>query len=96
MLTNVFKAQMRNPSKGDWIYLVKDDLEDFNISDNLDEISEMSEYEFKKRVAIACKKYSFKQLVDKKNEVKHNKERKGKNLEYNNLKIQDYLISGKL
>ena len=49
---------MRNPSKGDWIYLVKDDLKDFNISESFDEISEMSEYAFKKRVAIACKKYT--------------------------------------
>ena len=29
MLTNVFKAQMRNPLKGDWIEIVKNDLKDF-------------------------------------------------------------------
>ena len=56
----------------------------------------MSEYAFKKRVAIACKTYTFKQLIDQKNEVKNDKGRKGKNLEYNKFKIQDYFTSGKL
>ena len=73
---------MKNPSKGDWIYLVKDDLKDFNTSENFDKISEMSEYTFKKRVAITCKEYNLKQLIEAKNEIKNNKESKGKNLEY--------------
>ena len=89
MLTNVFKAQMRNPLKDDWIEIVKKDLKDFNINESLEEITEMKEDLFKKKVTKACRNYSFKKLV---NSIRS----KGNNLVYNELKMQNYLVSNKL
>ena len=36
MLPRVFRAQIRNPTKGDWPELVKKDLEDFKINLSLE------------------------------------------------------------
>ena len=55
MLNNFLKAQLRNPSKGDWVHLIKSDLNDFKINENLEQISKLGKNKFKKKVAIACK-----------------------------------------
>jgi len=39
MLNNFLKAQLRNPSKGDWVHLIKSDLNDYKINENLEQIS---------------------------------------------------------
>ena len=96
LLSKFFRAQMRNPTKGDWIHLVKEDLKDFNISENFDEIAKMSKLKFKKRVAIACKEFTFKKLIFQKNGGLNENETKGRYLKYNKFTIQNYLISGKL
>ena len=59
MLAKVFRAQMRRPSKGDWIELVQKDLEDFKINLSFDEIKKMNQIIFKKKVIQACKTYTL-------------------------------------
>ena len=85
ILYKVFVAQMRNPTKGDWPQIVKKDLTDLNINFSFEEIKKDK---FKKIVKEACKKYSFKKLMNKKD-----RHEKGRNIKYNELKIQNYLVS---
>ena len=53
MLYRVFKAMVRDPSKGDWIELVKKDLIDFNINLSFEEIGKMKVDNFKNKVKEA-------------------------------------------
>ena len=48
MLANVFKVQLRNPLKDDWIEIVKKDLDDLIIKESFDEIAQMKAEIFKK------------------------------------------------
>ena len=86
-----FKAQLRNPSKGDWTNIVKQDIEDFGITETFDEISKLSKSAFKKKVAIACRQFTLNKLLNLKEG--HSK---GANLVYNKLKLRQYLSSNKL
>ena len=90
MLFKVFKAMMREPTKGDWIEIVKKDLNDYKIHKSFDEIKKIKVELFKKKVAKAGRKYSFSKLINEKEGHK-----KGNNLKYNGLKMQKYLISDK-
>ena len=83
--------QTRNTLKGDWVEIVKKDLQDFKINESFDEIAKIKENVFKKRVTKACRTYSFNKLM----EIKERKE-KGRNLVFDQLKIQPYLYSDKL
>ena len=47
MLSKVFKIQWKYPVKDDWILQVQQDLKDFGIVLNLEEIIEKSPYTFK-------------------------------------------------
>ena len=91
MLSNVFKAQVRKPLKGDWVEIVKKDLEEFEIYESFEEISKNKEETFKKKVAKACRKYTFQKLMQEKEKLS-----KGTNLKYNNLTMQSYLTTNKL
>ena len=88
MLTNVFKAQMRNTMKGDWVEIVKKDLEDFGIKETFEEIAKKKEKAFKKDVTNACKVYSFNKLLKEKE-----KRSKGENLIYKKFEMQSYLLN---
>ena len=86
--TNFFNAQLRNPSKGDWVHLIKKDLIDFDISENFEQISKMNKKKFSKKVAIACKKFTLKRLLTKKDGHE-----KGQTLQYSRLKMNEYFSS---
>ena len=88
-----FKAQLRNPSKGDWTEIVKKDLVDFEIFESFDQIAKLSTNVFKKKAATACKKYAFQKLINDKNSADKSK---GRNLTYSKFKTMNYLISGQL
>ena len=81
MLPWVFQAQLRRPWKGYCPQIVKQDLDDFNIKLNFNEVRGIKENIFKKMVADACKEYSFDKLL----KLKGNDKSKGKNLQYNKL-----------
>ena len=93
MLPSVFRAQLRNPSKGDWTELVRKDLVDFDIFLTLKEIKSISAENFKKKVTNACKSYVFKKLI---NDMRRKDIKKGSNIQYSKLEMQKYLITDKL
>ena len=66
--------------------MVQENLKQFNINENIDEIKKIKCYKFRKLVKEACLKYSFNQLIDK---IKS----KGNNLSYYNLKMRNYFSS---
>ena len=67
---------------------MKKDLTDLNINFSFEEIKKIKKDKFKKIVKEACKKYSFKNLMNKKD-----RHEKGRHIKYNELKIQNYLVS---
>ena len=91
MLSRVFQAQLRRPSKGDWCEIVKEDLQDFGIKFTFEEIRNMKPDMFKKKVNLACREYSFKKLLKEKG--KHSK---GSQVKYVEFEIQSYLKSDKI
>ena len=86
MLAKVFKTQWKYPTKDDWTIQVKQDLKHFEIKMDLEEIGEMSIYSFKKLVKLKSKEYALEYLLKLKS--KHSKMA---NLEYIELKLQNYL-----
>ena len=90
LLYKFFKAQLRNPSKGDWTEVVKQDLKDFNITSSFKEISLMKNTQFKNKVKKACKKYTFDELIQVKN-----RHEKGKENEYEKLVTNPFFLSNK-
>ena len=86
MLSKVFKIQWKYPVKDDWVLQVQQDLKDFDIVWNIEEIRGKSPYSFKKHVKIKSKEFALEQLLILK--AKHSKM---ENLEYTELKLQNYL-----
>ena len=86
MISQVFSVQWSQPNKNDWTVLVKQDLRDFNIEENLSTIKGKSEWSFKNLVRIKAHKYEFNNLLDIKQ--LHSKMN---NLEYSKFEVQNYL-----
>jgi hypothetical protein len=86
MIHQFFTAQWYNPSRGDWTETVKQDLEDFEIPVNLEDIKFKSKYSFKKEVKEKARDLSMKILMKKKEG-----HTKLDNLRYEELKKQSYL-----
>ena len=68
--------------------MVKKDLTEFEITNTLEEISQIKKESFKQIVRKACDKKAFKYLMAKKES--HSK---GNNLEYQKLEMQDYFLT---
>ena len=83
MLSKVFKIQWKYPVKDDWILQVQQDLKDFGIVLNLEEIRGKSPYTFKKHVKIKSKEFALDELLKLKS--KHSKM---ENLDYTELNLQ--------
>ena len=89
MLSKFFFAQWENPSNLDWTLEVKNNLIEFGMKTNLDEIRKMSADRFKNLVKKHAKNFEFKRFLA----IKEAKAKsKMKNLVYSELKIQDYLL----
>ena len=86
MLYKVFITQWKYPAKDDWALKVKENLKELNINLDLNDIKKKSEYSFKKLVKIKTQEYTLNYLLELKD--KHSKMEK---LEYDELKLQDYL-----
>ena len=84
------KVQDMNPSRNDWTVTVRKDLKFFNLSENFEEIKDMSKYSLKVKIKSEIRKKAFQELMDM-------RERSTKiRGEYDELKMQDYLISKEL
>ena len=80
-------TQWYNPSKGDWTEQVKADLDEFNIPQDFEYIRSKSKISFKNIVKAKAKEIAFKKLQQLK--VCHSKM---KNISYDELKVQTYLL----
>ena len=69
LLHKVFKAQLNNQVKGDWVLQVIEDLKTLNISSNFDKIKKKKKYSFKNMVKDKAKEADFKYLINLK--MKH-------------------------
>ena len=84
----VYEAQVKNPCKGDWSMLVKEDMVKVGITLTDTEISEMSKPDFKQLVRKAVKNATFISL-----KVTQSEHTKIQNIIYNEFNIQPYLKS---
>ena len=84
----MYRAQKDNPSKGDWIHIIKEDMELIKLNMNENKISLLYKNEFKKHVKICVTSASFQAL--RANQEEHIKV---KHIKYNDFKIQPYLAS---
>ena len=91
MLYKFFSAQWKYPVKNDWTEQVKLDLEEFEISSNLEWIRSKSKLVFKKLVRSKAKEVALETL----NEIKK-KHSKMDSLFYVDLEMQDYLKDRRL
>ena len=91
MLFKFFKAQWDRPGRGDWTSQVKGDLIDLDIPESLEYLEEMSINKFKTMVKKKTKQYALDKF--EKLKAKHSKL---DNIEYANLKLQEYLESSEL
>ena len=73
----------------DWCLKVKQDLSDFEINYNFDDIKNMKKEQFKKEIKEACRNKAFKYLLKEKEKVSG---KMGK-LTYSSLKMQPYLVT---
>ena len=86
-----FKAQVENPSKGDWSIQVAKDLEEVDLTLSLDEIKDLSVESFRAKVRKSINVAAFKWLLNQKKDKS-----KVMDIEYKSLKIQEYLVSSNL
>ena len=86
MLYKFFKAQWEYPVRGDWVLQCKQDLEDFNLPNQLDYFEGKSKDSFKAAFNRKTKDY----VLDKFNDIKMSHS-KMENLFYYEMKLQEYL-----
>ena len=83
LLLKFFKAQCREPSKNDWCSTIQNDLKEFGLDDNFDEIMNLSKDMWKNKVKEAMKIKAFDDLLDTQASYS-----KGKSLFYGELKMR--------
>ena len=54
LLANFFQAQCEDPTKGDWVSQVKEDMKSLNIEMSFEKIKRFSKDAFKKTCQKAC------------------------------------------
>ena len=91
MVYKFFMAQWKYSCKQDWAELVRKDLEDFDIPADFSMIKSKSANSFKTLVSKKAKVFAFRKLMSMKSN--HSKL---KDLDYNELKMQDYLKQSNL
>ena len=92
LLSQVFFAQLEKPVKNDWSEQIKEDLKLTELDHlTFDNIKAIKRDKFKIMVKEKIRKLAFKDLLQEKEKLS-----KMKNLQYDELKLQKYLASGKL
>ena len=90
MLWKVFTVQWYYPCEGDWTLQIKRDLEEFELPSDLTKLEEYSKEGLKNLIKAKARKHAFKFLGDSKGKYS-----KLSNIQYEELKIQDYLLNPK-
>ena len=92
MISRVLYAQIKNPVKGDWYLVVKEDLDSLGLGHlTLEDMASKSKYTMKKLVREAMEKSAFQYLMEKKQGMS-----KLKDLKYDKLKFQSYLACSQM
>ena len=86
LVKKIYLLQKRSPKKGDWINLVKEDLNALNIDSSEKVIGSMSKKEFKDIVDKKAKDFALTKYNNMKKKIKRLKERS-----YFKFEIQNYL-----
>ena len=89
MMYQVLKATWENPIKNDFVKTCEEYLNILDIQLSFKEIEEMSQWRFKKLVKVKTEAAGLKYLQG---QIK--KQTKASNIEYCDLKIQEYFING--
>ena len=88
MLSNIFYCQLYDKNPNDWSEQVKKDLVELNLTTNLKNIENMSQFRWKNMVKKKVKVFELEKLL----EIKHMKNKsKMKSLTYEKLELQEYL-----
>ena len=85
----VFLLQCQSPLMGDWVKYVHEDMSELQLNYNFDEISKLSKHKWKQIVKEASEKACLKSLLKDKSKLS-----KGKEIQYDRLKMKSYLESG--
>ena len=88
LLGEFFKAQCDSPTKGDWVSMVKQDIEDLELDMTFDQIKACSKETFKDSVKKHVKAAAFKYLI-----TLQKTHSKAKMMHYSELNLQQYLDS---
>ena len=84
MIHKFFSVQFESSGKGDWTTMCTDNLQDLNITNSLEEIKQMSPYQFKKILKEKVRQAALIYLTDKRGS-------KGLEISYPELQMADYL-----
>ena len=85
MLFQFLQLQFQQPSKGDWASTCQKDLKDLEICQSLEEIKSMTKTKFRNLIKVKIKEKAFNYLIEKRGQ-------KGKEINYFNLKMANYLL----
>lgn len=91
LIFRFFQSQLSSPVKGDWVLDIKKNLEDYEITESIEEIKIMSKFKFRKIVVNAVRTKTFQDLIklkDSHSKVKH--------IVYEKFEMQKYLKSDAL
>ena len=91
LLSNVFRAQLKVPVKGDWITTVKSDMEELGMKLTFEEIRSHTKDSFKRLIKKNVTDSALKYL--KELQMDHSK---SKPLQYQKLALQEYLMADNL
>ena len=87
---SLFLAQKKSPTRGDWVTKVLEEIDEIELHLDLDEIRNRSKNKFRILVKEKVENKAFIYLLEKK-ESRNSDHSKGKNLEYNDISMADYL-----
>ena len=87
LLNRMFMVQQEHPTKGDWVSTVTNLLNKYEIILTLQQIKEMKTTLYKNTVRKQVEKLAFDTLVKKQKQGS-----KGKQIDYKNLEMADYLL----
>ena len=88
LIRRIYNEQLNNPTKGDFVEMIKDDFKTFNIVQNDEEIRNSTTSTYKEHIKKCAKSAAFNYLIRK--QTKHTKIN---NIKYTQLETQQYMLS---
>ena len=88
LIKRIYNEQLRNPTKGDFVELIREDFKTLSIVQNDNEIQNMKTSTYKEHIKKSTKSAAFKYLI-----TKQSKHTKVNTIRYIQLETQKYLLS---